>query len=87
MTRYGAVMQLDVFPDQMHLRREDPSRNLRRFYMLCVQRDLLGGAVLVREWGRIGSPGQVRVDHHQDEGHAINALADLVASKRKRGYS
>jgi hypothetical protein len=29
----------------------------------------------------------VRVDHHQDEGHAINALADLVASKRKRGYS
>ena len=32
-------------------------------------------------------PGHVRVDHHQDEGNAINALADLVASKRKRGYS
>jgi predicted DNA-binding WGR domain protein len=28
----------------------------------------------------------MRTDHRRDEGHAINALADLVAAKRKRGY-
>jgi len=50
------------------------------------QRDLFGGASLIREWGRIGRSGQVRIDHHPDEGRAVDALADLVTAKRKRGY-
>ncbi|MDB4111152.1 WGR domain-containing protein [Yoonia sp.] len=79
-------MQLDVFPDQIRLRREEPSKNVRRFYMMVVQPDLFGGASLIREWGRLGSAGQVRIDHHADEGQAINALSNLMASKRKRGY-
>jgi predicted DNA-binding WGR domain protein len=83
----GDQLQLEVFPDRMHLRREEPSKNLRRFYLMTVQRDLFGGTSLVREWGRIGSPGQVRIEHHRDEGHALNALSDLLAAKRKRGYS
>ena len=78
--------QLEVFPDRAFLRREDARKNMRRYYLMTVQRDLFGGATLVREWGRQGSPGQVRVEHHRDEGHAINALIDLVAAKRKRGY-
>ena len=79
-------MQLEVFPDRMHLTREDPTKNLRRFYLMTVQRDLFGGASLIREWGRMGSPGRVFIEHHRDEGHAVNALSDLVAAKRKRGY-
>lgn len=78
--------QLEVFPNRMRLARVDSSKNMRRFYALTVQPDLFGGASLVREWGRIGSPGQMRIEHHPDEGHAINALVDLVAAKRKRGY-
>lgn len=78
--------QLEVFPDRAFLRREDPSRNMRRYYLMTVQRDLFGGASLIREWGRQGSPGQLRVERHPDEGHAVNALIDLVAAKRKRGY-
>ena len=78
--------QFEVFPDRLHLRRVDPAKNMRRFYLMTVQRDLFGGASLIREWGRLGSPGKVRVDHHPDEGHAVNALADLMAAKRKRGY-
>lgn len=78
--------QLEVFPNRMRLARVDSSKNMRRFYALTVQPDLFGGASLVREWGRIGSPGQVRIDHHRDEGHAINALVDMAAAKRKRGY-
>jgi predicted DNA-binding WGR domain protein len=34
----------------------------------------------------MGSPGRVVIEHHRDEGHAVNALSDLVAAKRKRGY-
>ena len=79
-------MQLEIFPDQTRLRCVCQSRNMRRFYKMIVQRDLFGGASLIREWGRIGSPGQVRVDHHPDEGKAIDALADLSMAKRQRGY-
>jgi predicted DNA-binding WGR domain protein len=78
--------QFEVFPDRLHLRRVDPAKSMRRFYLMTVQRDLFGGASLIREWGRVGSPGKVRVDHHPDEGHAVNALADLMGAKRKRGY-
>jgi predicted DNA-binding WGR domain protein len=78
--------QLEVFPDRLHLRREEPSKNLRRFYLMTAQRDLFGGATLIREWGRIGSPGKLQIEHHPDEGRAVNALAEIMAAKRKRGY-
>jgi predicted DNA-binding WGR domain protein len=79
--------QLEVFPDRLHLRREDPAQNMRRFYLMTVQRDLFGGASLIREWGRMGSPGRVHVEHHLDEGQAVDALSDIATAKRKRGYS
>lgn len=80
-------MQLDIFPDQARLRREDPSQNMRRFYRMVIQPDLFGGASLIREWGRIGSPGTVRIDHHPDEGMALTALMALATEKRRRGYA
>ncbi|RUS63660.1 WGR domain-containing protein [Pseudorhodobacter sp. E13] len=78
--------QFDIFPDRLHLRRVDPAKNMRRFYLMTVQRDLFGGASLVREWGRVGSSGQLRIDHHSDEGQAVDALADIANQKHKRGY-
>jgi len=78
--------QLEVFPDRLHLRRVNPSKKMHRFYLMMVQRDLFGGASLVREWGRIGSAGQVRFSHYADEGQAVNALTDHMRAKRKRGY-
>jgi predicted DNA-binding WGR domain protein len=53
---------------------------------MVVQRDLFGGASLIQEWGRIGRPGRVRIDHHPDEGRAVTALMILAAEKRRRGY-
>lgn len=79
-------MQLEVFPDQISLRRVDPSRNMNRYYRMVVHRDLFGGATLIREWGRVGSPGQIRKEYHVDEGRAVDALADVMLKKRKRGY-
>lgn len=78
--------QLEVFPTCLHLRRVDPARNMRRFYRMTVQRDLFGGASLIRVWGRIGSRGHEMIERHDDEGMAISALMKLAQVKRKRGY-
>jgi predicted DNA-binding WGR domain protein len=40
--------------------RRDPARSMQRFYALQVTRDLFGGWALLREWRRVGSPGQTR---------------------------
>lgn len=84
MPKHGA--QLEVFPTYMHLERVDPARNMRRFYRMTIQRDLFGGASLIRVWGRIGTRGRQQVNIHVDEGRAINALMKLAQEKRRRGY-
>ncbi len=83
---YHSPIQLDVFPTVVQMRRIDPVRNMRRFYRLSVHRDLFGCAALVREWGRIGSRGQMMSETHPDEGKAITALMKLAAMKKRRGY-
>ena len=40
--------------------------------------DLFGRALLLRQWGRIGTEGRPRLDPHSDPGAAINALARLA---------
>lgn len=68
------------------LRRIEPEENMRRFYRLDVQPDLFGGWSFIREWGRIGRPGQVRLDPFPTESAAIAALARLRQVKERRGY-
>ena len=48
--------------------------------------DLFGRALLLRQWGRIGTEGHRRLDPHPDPGAAINALSRLAGRKRRRGY-
>jgi predicted DNA-binding WGR domain protein len=79
--------QLDIFPTALRMRRVNPSCNMPRFYIMTVQRDLFGGASLIREWGHIGRRGYSIVEQHPDEGLAISALLKLAAAKRKRGYA
>lgn len=59
---------------------------MRRFYLMTVQRELFGGATLMRKWGRIGSAGKLQHSYHADEGQAIDELATLAQQKFKRGY-
>jgi hypothetical protein len=56
-------IKFEVFPDRLHLRRADIAKNMRRFYLMTVHRDLFGGATWVREWGRIGSSGTSATTH------------------------
>jgi predicted DNA-binding WGR domain protein len=79
-------IQLPLFPDQAALTRVRPERNEWRFYRIEVWPDLFGRALLARHWGRLGTPGRIRLDPHPDAGAAINALARLARSKRRRGY-
>jgi hypothetical protein len=66
----AALKHLDKFSvalplsgmNALTLHRIDPARNMRRFYRLDVQPDLFGLWLLMREWGRIGRPGQTRED-------------------------
>jgi predicted DNA-binding WGR domain protein len=66
--------------------RIDPARNTYRFYRLALWPDLFGGIALVREWGRLGSPGRLRPDLHADEQAARRALERLMRAKCRRGY-
>jgi predicted DNA-binding WGR domain protein len=69
------------------LRRIDPARNMRRFYRLDLQPDLFGAWGVVREWGRIGRPGRVRVDPYSTEAEAAAKMQRQRARKQSRGYT
>jgi predicted DNA-binding WGR domain protein len=71
---------------QMVLHRIDPEQGIRRFYSLMIERDLFGTVRLVRNWGRIGTQGQERVEIHADEIEAGQALEAVARAKRRRGY-
>lgn len=60
--RGGGMMQLDMFPEALHLRCIDPAKNKRRFYTMAVEPTLFGEWTLRREWGRIGRGRRVRRD-------------------------
>lgn len=77
--------QLALFPESVALARIRPEKNERRFYHLEIWPDLFGRTQLVRRWGRIGTSGRQRLDPHPDAGAALNALAQLVRAKRRRG--
>jgi predicted DNA-binding WGR domain protein len=50
------------------LTRFDDRRNMARFYKLYVQPTLFGECSLIREWGRIGRAGTVRVETYRSRG-------------------
>jgi predicted DNA-binding WGR domain protein len=71
----------------VHLRRIDPTRNMRRFYRLDVPPDLFGGVLLMKEWGRIGARGRVVAERYDTEALAAVALQRQAERKRQRGYT
>ena len=79
-------VQLPLFPDCASLVRIRAEWNEWRYYRMEVWPDLFGRALLVRQWGRIGTEGHRRLDPHPDQGAAINALARIATAKLRRGY-
>lgn len=78
----GQILQTDT----AELEKVDPGRNAFRFYRAALWPDLFGGVSLMREWGRIGRPGQMRLDPYEDAERAHAALNRLVERKQRKGY-
>ena len=79
-------VQLPLFPVEASLIRVRPERNEWRYYRMEIWPDLFGRALLMRQWGRIGTEGHRRLDPYPDGGAAGNALAAILSAKRRRGY-
>jgi len=75
----------DVFT-QLELKKIDETQNMSRFYRMSLQPDLFGNISLLREWGRIGSHGQIRIDTYEEEAEAARAMIKLATAKQRRGY-
>jgi predicted DNA-binding WGR domain protein len=60
---------------------------MHRFYVLDVQPDLFGQWCLIREWGRVDKPSQVRHTSFLTKGEALDALARQRRAKERRGYA
>ncbi|RUV46442.1 WGR domain-containing protein [Mesorhizobium sp. M5C.F.Ca.IN.020.29.1.1] len=70
----------------LHLRRIDPTQNMRRFYVLAIQPTLFGGASVIRNWGRIGTSGQSMMQTFDRIEEADNTFERLERSKLRKGY-
>ncbi len=64
-----------------------PYADRNRYYLMRTMPTLFGEWVLLREWGRIGSPGRVRRDCHFTESEAVSALNKLAYRKCRQGYA
>jgi predicted DNA-binding WGR domain protein len=73
--------------EPLYLRRVDDSRNMWRFYKLCLQPTLFGEIMLVRNWGRVGTNGHVKFETFEAAEDAEKALNRIERSKRRRGYA
>lgn len=80
------MQQLDLFPELIRVERVDAEANMYRFYNMRILPDLFGGVSLLREWGRIGTGGQSRIDLFADAGQALDAMNKIYRSKQRRGY-
>jgi predicted DNA-binding WGR domain protein len=75
-TRFSTWCSTDVIPPC----------NMDRYYVLSIETSLFGDATLIREWGRIGRPGQRRVELYENQACAAEALETWLHRKRRRGY-
>jgi predicted DNA-binding WGR domain protein len=83
-TLIGATI---MTPHATRLQKRDPQRNQHRYYLLDVQPHLFGGWSVIREWGRIGHPGQVKIDLCDSLEEAAQTFNGKLRQKQRRGYA
>lgn len=66
--------------------RIDPAKNVARFWLAAVTPTLLGGWALLREWGRLGSPGTVSSRSFEREEEARRAERAGIRRRERHGY-
>ncbi len=73
-------------PYHLYVERSDASKNMARYYAMSIEPNLFGDVCLLRNWGRIGTKGQMMVHHFRREEEAVLLFLDLLKRKRARGY-
>lgn len=68
------------------LTRTEPSRNIDRFYLVQVMPGLFGDWTVLREWGRRGSPGTVRLSSYERQDEAATAERRTIKRRLQHGY-
>jgi predicted DNA-binding WGR domain protein len=68
------------------LTRIDPTRNINRFYVVELMPSLFGDWTVMREWGRRGSPGTVRLSSYQRRDEAETAERRTIKRRVQHGY-
>ncbi|MBF9235694.1 WGR domain-containing protein [Microvirga alba] len=69
------------------LDRCDRRCNMARYYALTIEPTLFGDFAFIREWGRIGRPGQRRVEFLDSPTLAMEELDTWIKRKCRKGYS
>jgi predicted DNA-binding WGR domain protein len=70
----------------IYLEKRDPDKNMHRFYAMYITQTIFGDWALIREWGRIGSPGTILEQWFDTEDEAIESELKLLNIKSKKGY-
>jgi predicted DNA-binding WGR domain protein len=70
----------------LHVQRIDAARNMARYYRLAIEPTLFGNIAVVRNWGRIGTRGQERVEFFDTEMQALSLFLEILREKRRKGY-
>ena len=73
-------------PSLTILQKRDSEQNQHRYYLLDVQPHLFGGWSFIREWGRIGRPGRIKIDLCDTLEEAAHAFNEKLRQKQRRGY-
>jgi predicted DNA-binding WGR domain protein len=69
-----------------YLTRTDPTQNIGRFYVVDITPTLFGDWALLREWGRRGSPGTLRLDSYRRREEAQSAEQRTIKRRLQWGY-
>jgi len=72
--------------NRIYLEYHDDLENKHRFYQVFVLPTLFDDWSLVREWGRIGSPGTVKKDWFKTEEKAALTCQKISQDKVRKGY-
>lgn len=73
-------------PDTLHIQRIDAGRNMARYYTLSIQPTLFGDVSVVRNWGRIGTRGRVKVQLFFEREETVTSLQQIARQKLRKGY-
>ena len=63
------------------LDRCDPTCNMARYYVLSIEPSLFGDTSLIRQWGRIGKPGQTRIELYETQSKGRGSPRYLAPAK------